>query len=893
MNKPSASEQFCDTISLSDPTDVMGSNALKLTGSEPGFVVIRGKVWIFATTTDGVGAGRRIPLASAGAGDIVIPVQDPAKDVVLTAVGELDTQVRKFDYANIEPALAQLDDGTVKELLNGIAASWRDSETQNESHSIGDLEQLEALLQDRVKSVAAAEKQAAQVKAQAVDRNRRDTRTLALRTREGLASAILWRQRPTVSAAESHASPTWAAVSHVRIQQRREPPKWDPELPDDRHSVDIMMKRLGGFAREILLPDEWWKHDHGSFLAYTTDGAPVAVVRARRHYRLWDPTTEQSSRVDAKLAASISQEAWMLYDGLPAGELGIRDLFRFVMRDTRTFWLEVVITGLLSGLLSLTLPLATNLVFGTVVPSGNISWLVYLGIFVAAAIIAAVGLRLARSLIRTRMGAWWSHDMDAAVWYRLVHLPGSFYRQYTVGDLEKRAQTFQRLISLFSGPILGLLLTTIFSSFSLVLLLVFDWRLGLIALAGTVVQLTLLIFLVLRSVHYARILLPMSAEVSNREFEVIRAITKIRTSGAEVGAFSFWGEEFAAVTRLGVKLRKLDMYMSVSSKVIPSITSIIILWVVGSNVGQPGVIAPATFVAFLSALGQFTGTMTNFADVAGALAVIRPMFERVLPIVSTQPESRPTATGPTSISGHIELRTVDYRYEPDTDLVLDNLSMTIEPGKFVALTGHSGAGKTTIARLLLGLERPESGLILYDDREMGFLNLSRLRQHIGTVLQNMLPEPGSIFDNVTAGNRDITEAQVFEALDTVGFGDLVRQLPMGLHTVVGHGAGTFSGGQIQQMQLAGILISRPPVVILDEATSALDNVAQKRVTDALAEMKCTRIVIAHRLSTVRHADEINVLNGGRIQEHGTYDELLAQNGIFADLIRRQQNSAPA
>lgn len=241
---------------------------------------------------------------------------------------------------------------------------------------------------------------------------------------------------------------------------------------------------------------------------------------------------------------------------------------------------------------------------------------------------------------------------------------------------------------------------------------------------------------------------------------------------------------------------------------------------------------------------------------------------------------------PGELTGRIVMDAVSFAYPQASRPVVDSVSLSLEPGEFVAIVGASGAGKSTLLRLLLGFEQPSRGTVSYDGRDLATLDPAILRRQLGVVLQNGQLLPGSVFDNIVA-NGPYAPADAWQAAEQAGLADDIRAMPMGLQTMVSEGAGTLSGGQKQRLLIARALIRKPRILFLDEATSALDNLAQAHVSDALSRLRTTRLVIAHRLSTVMAADRIIVMDAGRIVQQGRYDALMATDGPFAALARRQ------
>jgi len=242
----------------------------------------------------------------------------------------------------------------------------------------------------------------------------------------------------------------------------------------------------------------------------------------------------------------------------------------------------------------------------------------------------------------------------------------------------------------------------------------------------------------------------------------------------------------------------------------------------------------------------------------------------------------------TRLNGSIELNNVYFRYNENTPYIVDGMNLKIKAGEYIALVGATGCGKSTLMRLLLGFETPQKGAIYIDGKDISTLDPGSLRRKIGVVMQNGTLFQGDIYSNIVISAPQLSLKEAWEAAETAGIADDIRKMPMGMQTVISEGQGGISGGQKQRIMIARAIAPKPRILMFDEATSALDNRTQKHVSDALDRLKCTRIVIAHRLSTIKNCDRILVLEGGRIIEDGTYDELLSLNGVFSDLVARQR-----
>ena len=279
------------------------------------------------------------------------------------------------------------------------------------------------------------------------------------------------------------------------------------------------------------------------------------------------------------------------------------------------------------------------------------------------------------------------------------------------------------------------------------------------------------------------------------------------------------------------------------------------------------------------------GAYGQVSAVFGQLSTLKPSMDLIRPFLARAPESAVEGQPVGELRGAVALDQVSFRYDADGPAILDDVSMEFHPGEFVAIAGESGAGKSTIFRLLLGLNRPDSGNVYYDGRDLRHLNLKQLRGQIGVVPQEARLYPQDLWDNIVGDQLDVTDAEVRRAMELADIAEEIGAMPMGSFTFVG--SGVVSGGEGQRIRIARAVLRNPRIILLDEATNALGNDSQARVMQNLAQLPSTRIVIAHRLSTLREADRIYVLGAGKICQQGTFDELMGVDGLFQDLARRQ------
>jgi ATP-binding cassette subfamily C protein len=706
-------------------------------------------------------------------------------------------------------------------------------------------------------------------------------------------ASVLALAEPVAAEVAEGADPLLAACRLVGESQglRFEKPPEEEARPSARHRLAQIAARSRVRHRRVILRDDWWRRDNGPLLGFVAveDGergrSPVALLPvSSTRYELVDPSDGRRVRVDRTVAESLEGEAVMFYTPLPERPVGLRDLGAAALRGRRRDLGMLVLMGVGGGLLALLVPLLTGYLFGGVIPGSDRRQLLQVTLALVVGALAGAGFQITRSIAVLRLSGKMDGSLQAAVWDRLVALPIPFFRSYSVGDLADRALGIDAIRELLTGHVVSSLLGAVFSLFSFGLLFYYDWPLALlasalVALLGAVA--TLFGYLQLR---HQREYSKRRGEVASLLFGLIHGIGKLRVAGAEGRAYGLWAEGFSRQRRSAIAARRLANLQSGWTAGYGLLTAGGLFAMV--VLADPADLPASEFLAFFAAFGQFqSAALSVIALFPGLLAAV-PTYERLRPILAAAPEVDPTKAPAGEISGEIELGHVHFRYQPDGPLILDDVSIRARPGEFIALVGPSGAGKSTCLRLILGFEKPEAGSIYFDGQDLPSLDLASVRRQIGVVLQASRPMAGDIFSNIV-GSRNLTLDDAWEAARMAGIEEDIRALPMGMHTIISEDAGTFSGGQLQRLLIARAIVHRPRILLFDEATSALDNPTQEHVTRSLEGLKATRIVVAHRLSTIQNADRIYVFDRGRVVEAGGYLELLEREGLLTRLAARQ------
>jgi ATP-binding cassette subfamily C protein len=484
-----------------------------------------------------------------------------------------------------------------------------------------------------------------------------------------------------------------------------------------------------------------------------------------------------------------------------------------------------------------------------------------------------------------------SSSVQPARWDRLLSLPTAFFRRFSSGDLAQRAGGIDLIRRILSGATMSAVMTSLFSIFNYGLLFYYSWQLALIATLLILIAVGATMLTAWARIRIQKQIMEVEGRLSGLVLQLLAGMAKLRVTGAESRAFAEWAREFSAQKTLGLRTGRIENRLEVWNSGFPILSAITVffslMWLAGeaAEAGVPPLSA-GDFVGFNSAFGIVLSQALELSMAAMSVLQVFPIFDRAKPILEEPPEVDTSKLDPGELAGRIEVNHVTFRYLEDQAPILDDVSLTIEPGEFVALVGPSGSGKSTMLRILLGLEKPETGSVYYDGRDIGLLDVQKLRRKIGVVSQNGVVRSGSIFANIV-GSSPLTQDDAWRAAKMAGFEDDVKQMPMGMNTIIQQGGMTLSGGQRQRLMIARAIVNRPRVLFFDEATSALDNRTQAIVSRSLEELQATRVAIAHRLTTIQGADRIYVMKGGRIIQQGSYQQLAEQEGLFQELIKRQ------
>lgn len=645
--------------------------------------------------------------------------------------------------------------------------------------------------------------------------------------------------------------------------------------------------RASRFAcREVVLEQEWYRRDCGTIVGFI-DSRPVACVpQGRSRYTVYYGDTNQAEPLTPETAETISPRAYVLYRTLPGKTVDVRSLISFGFKSIRRAdLLWMVLLGLVGTLIGILLPYLNQTIYDDYIPLGDKSLLAQICVVITSFMVGSLFFDMVKKLSEYRIGSHVAYDLQNAVYYRVFSLPESFFRQQESADLAQRLAYMGPIANTFVSSTLVSGVAAIFSLIYLYRMFIHKTaKLAWMALLMLTVYAALTFLISRRTISIDTKIEKSRGEASAKLYQFLNGIEKIRMAGVEDRAAYEYIIPFAEKQALEIGKNRFSAWGAVLSGSAGVIFSMVFYYIIVKN--KLG-ISVGSFMAFNSAFGAFSAAIMGVIGSAVTLYQLKPVYDRIKPVLETAPEDNEEKTVPGPLRGEVRIQNVKFAYDKDGPNVLNGIDLTVKPGEYLGIVGASGCGKSTLLKLLLGFEEPDQGHVLYDGMDLRTLDKRELRKKLGVVLQGGRLIAGSIYENITITAPRADMETVMKTIRAVGLKDDIDQMPMGVHTVLSENSGTISGGQQQRILIARAIISNPSVLIFDEATSALDNVTQAAVCENLDKMNATRIVVAHRLSTIKNCDRIIVMSDGVISEEGTYEELMARGGLFRRLADRQ------
>jgi len=650
--------------------------------------------------------------------------------------------------------------------------------------------------------------------------------------------------------------------------------------------LSYLCRPHGLMYREVKLTENWWKDCIGAILAFKKeDGSAVALIPYGFGYVYYEGGKRQ--HVNRKFNETLTGTGYCFYKPFPNRKLNLIDLVKYAIstRSLKDMVLTVMFM-LVSTLIGLLTPKISYFLYSTVVESGSNRLLYLTMLFMACVSVSMILFKAFQTMYESIVATKMRIALQGATMMRILSLPPAFFRKFSSGELAEKSNYLTGLAQTVMDMIFSTGLTSLFSL--IYITSIFEYAPALVVPALIVILVTVgfSMLSVLARQKISKETMEISTKESGMTYAMVSGMKKIRIAGAEKRAFARWANLYSQkVQRTYNPPRFIKVNSTIALAISAAGTLVMYAFAIKSGVSM------AEYTAFTAAYGMLFGAFSTLTSLVSSCANIKPIIDMAKPVMDEIPESNENKETVTRLSGRIELNNVSFRYDDSMPLIVDDMTLKIEPNQYIGIVGKTGCGKSTLIRLLLGFEKAQKGAIYYDGKDINTLDLKSLRRKIGVVMQDSKLFHGDIFSNITISAPWLTLNDAWEAAETADIADDISDMPMGMNTLISEGSGGVSGGQKQRLIIARAVAPKPKILIFDEATSALDNITQKKVSAALDNLHCTRIVIAHRLSTIKHCDRILYLENGKICEDGTYDQLMEKQGMFYQLVQRQRVDA--
>lgn len=690
---------------------------------------------------------------------------------------------------------------------------------------------------------------------------------------------VIWNNK-----LESIENQTKIAVDEILRYYRIEVQDEKKKFESIEEILEHYLQPSGLYHRRVALKGKWYRDGFGPLLAYTKSGEPKTLIPKKiGGYQYLDYETGKRRKVTKAFASQLETDAVCFYYPFETKKLSVKDLFQYMFRVmAKSDFIVVAVFTLLMSAIGLIPAILNQILFGNMAQSGKVSALLPIFLVFLCTIFGTTIMEIGSNLMVTRISTKLTMSVQSAVMMRILSLPVEFFRKYSTGELVQRIQCLEPLCEGVVNVLCMLCIPIVYFVVYGVQIFGISSALFMAALLQIFLYLIVVIAKVVVQGKIEEKGLLYGGRQRGTEYSLIQGVQKIKVSGAEKRAFAKWADSYEKTA----SLRYNPPFFIKSNRVFFTAINLMMMLVIFYMAIKSN-ISSADYMAFAVAYGMINAACLYLINAAQHLTFLRPIFKMIEPILQEEPEVSKNRKMVTRLSGRIELNHVSFRYQKEMPWILNDMSIKISSGEYVAIVGKTGCGKSTLLRLLLGFENAKKGAIYYDGKDIKSMDLRSLRKKIGVVTQDGKLFQGDIYSNIAVSAPGLSVEAAWEAAELAGVANDIRDMPMGMQTLISEGDGGISGGQKQRIMIARAIASKPKILLLDEATSALDNITQKQVSDSLAKLSCTRIVIAHRLSTIQQCERIIVIDGGRVIEEGDYETLMAAGKFFSSLVKQQ------
>ncbi len=667
------------------------------------------------------------------------------------------------------------------------------------------------------------------------------------------------------------------------------------QIIQSRNTLEDLLESNGFYYRPSNISLDYGKYEQIPLVTINKkNGSLVIIHEIGSKTKIFD-TTLNTYINGKKFEQEDDQTVYEIFPIFPENLDTFWELLKFSFPAVkRDFIFAALISVFVTGL-SLLSPIITSRVVGDVVPSGNIGWII--STFIITVVIALYSSLMTwlQSFFLLRFTQKLSLRIQIPIYQRILSYPISFLDQYKIGDLSSRVTSVNSLLRSLSSSALSTIINIISLIGFMGLMINYDWQLSIFAIGLIITVACIQTGIFRRQIVYEKSFVEEEANFYDETLQSLNNIAQIRTSGSERSIIERWSKSIFSFTSLRFNVNLLSSYNSIISSFLNNFGLSLIYAVLiyrllnSSDINELGLQA-STFIIFSSAFSSFSTKFTQLVDLFNTvLGQGWVDFKRAMPLIhQKQEEGLNTIKKQITLNGLIQFKDVTFSYPGSDNIILDKVSFTLYPNQFNVLFGPSGCGKSTIILIILGFYPIQSGSIFIDGHELSELDIKHLRSQMGTILQTTVLPVSSIKDALTSGLGESNET-IWRTLELVNLSDEINALPMKLETILSEGAGNISGGQRQRLGIARALLREPKVLLEDESTSALDNYSQRVIVENLKNIGVSRIVVAHRITAIQSCDHIIVLQKGKVEFEGSFENSLVNSNYMKEVMQKYRS----